>query len=915
MANASLRLQPQDFSHIDRSMALSFGLLITSLMLVALVAASGYLRTAMDREQSRLATLTTEVLADALSRVSFAGKYQARLLIEKLQKDEDDIAYIRLIDTHGVIIASSTSSENGLPASNQELEHIKPLLSESTTIRVRKLSIANLGIVREIGVMYYGGFNNQTQGVLLVGISESSIEKSLYHGLLYTAFLLFFLAFIGIIVTLRMSRHFAAPTRELAKEIAYERTRLESIVDAIHCGTWEWDTSSDQFILDERWAEIIGYRLDEMAPITSKTPLKLAHPDDAPMITARLRAHLCGETERFHTESRARHKDGHWVWVEDSGRVTERDALGAPLKFMGARQDISARKQAQEDLRRESERFIALAKVSDTGVWEWDAKAQYLWCSHEYFSMLGLSPANFDLTGKPNLENTWATLLHPGDKDQATEAFARYLAGEKTSLYENTFRMRNAQGGWVWILSKGRTLRDANGRFTDKTLGTHINITSLIEAQQSLEENQERLKRISDNLPDCALYQIDCGKHGETRHFRYLSEGIERIHQVSVKDVLADSSILYKQALPEYQQIVADKEALCIQQMKEFRIEISSIMPDGSQRWFMVISSPKRLSDGHIIFDGIEIDITERKRQEQQIRELNATLELRVEKRTTELQNALTTLQRTQNELIQNEKLASLGALVAGIAHELNTPIGNAVMLASALNQNQNNFRQKIESGLTRTALSEFVSEVAESSAIIERNLERAAELIRSFKQLAVDQTSYQRREFSLKGLTHEIALALHPSLRKTTIQLIDQVPEDLHLDSFPGPLGQVLINLINNALVHAFEGKAPNGRSDEGGASNRISLNAELIRSGWMRLNVSDNGIGISPENMRKIFDPFFTTKLGHGGSGLGLHITYNLVTGILGGKVEVQSDVGKGSCFILDLPLVAPALEQKPE
>lgn len=304
------------------------------------------------------------------------------------------------------------------------------------------------------------------------------------------------------------------------------------------------------------------------------------------------------------------------------------------------------------------------------------------------------------------------------------------------------------------------------------------------------------------------------------------------------------------------------------------------------------------MEDGEVIVFGIVRDVTDRKQREREIQELNARLEQRVAERTADLQAALDRLQRTQHELLQSEKLASLGALVAGVAHELNTPIGNAVTVSSSLTDAHRRITEQLATGLTKRTLNDFLQDVGEGSQIIERNLSRAAELISGFKQLAVDQTSYQRRAFGLREVVHEVLLAMKPTLRYSRVVVQDDIADGLVLDSYPGPLGQIVMNLINNALIHAF------GALGEG----HVRLQAEATEPGWLRLSVTDDGVGMSPAILKRIFDPFYTTRLGQGGSGLGLHIVYTLTTGILGGRIEVHSEPGKGAVFELHLPLNAP-------
>jgi PAS domain S-box-containing protein len=300
-------------------------------------------------------------------------------------------------------------------------------------------------------------------------------------------------------------------------------------------------------------------------------------------------------------------------------------------------------------------------------------------------------------------------------------------------------------------------------------------------------------------------------------------------------------------------------------------------------------------------------DVTDKRRVENEILELNSTLEQRVIERTEELQQAneelaytLETLNLAQEELVRSEKLAALGSLVAGIAHELNTPIGNSLMVASTLVDQTRTLTSDYakNNGVRRSVLESYFNDAGRAGDILVRNLQRAADLVTGFKQVAVDQTSSQRRTFSVAEVVSEIMLTLWPTLKKTSFIVTQDIPERLEMDSYPGPLGQVITNLVNNALLHGFEGRR----------SGTVAISAQAGSEGWMDLTVTDDGVGIPAGNLNRIFDPFFTTKLGAGGSGLGLNIAHNIVTGILGGRLRVQSEVGTGSTFVITLPLVAP-------
>ncbi|MBT9500092.1 MAG: HAMP domain-containing protein [Burkholderiaceae bacterium] len=298
-------------------------------------------------------------------------------------------------------------------------------------------------------------------------------------------------------------------------------------------------------------------------------------------------------------------------------------------------------------------------------------------------------------------------------------------------------------------------------------------------------------------------------------------------------------------------------------------------------------------------------DITQKRHNEQEVLKLNTRLEQRVLERTQALETAnkdLTTalenLQLAQSELIRTEKMAALGSLVAGIAHELNTPIGNAVMIASTLQHHGKELAEGVEKGLRRSVLDNFISNTRTGTDILMKNLSRASELVASFKQVAVDQTSVNRRMFALDEMVAEIVLTMGPTIRRYGHQVLCQIPPKIIMDSYPGPLGQVLSNLINNAFIHAFDAKF----------KGTVTISARVTTPNVVELEVRDNGRGIPAEHLERIFDPFFTTKLGQGGSGLGLNIVYNLVTDVLGGSITVKSQPGEGCSFYLKLPQVVP-------
>ncbi len=334
-------------------------------------------------------------------------------------------------------------------------------------------------------------------------------------------------------------------------------------------------------------------------------------------------------------------------------------------------------------------------------------------------------------------------------------------------------------------------------------------------------------------------------------------------------------------------------------------------------RFQVYTEQAKRLADGNYRlpkpqysrireFQGLGEDLVTTgkaiEQREQKILQLNADLEARVARRTDdlqhsnkELQSALRNLTHTQSELVRSEKLAALGSLVAGVAHELNTPIGNSLVAASSIKDQNKKVKSLAEDGvLKKSDFDRFLDDCEQGMEIVDRNLKRASELIKSFKQVAVDRSSSQKRVFELNQLIDEVLLTLHPQLKKSVAAINLDIDTQIYMESYPGAIGQVLTNLLQNAVVHAFEGLY----------TGEISISAKCRNDDTIQLIVKDNGVGIAKDAISKIFDPFFTTKMGQGGSGLGLNIVHNTVQNVLKGSISVKSEPQKGTEFTVIIP-----------
>jgi signal transduction histidine kinase len=281
--------------------------------------------------------------------------------------------------------------------------------------------------------------------------------------------------------------------------------------------------------------------------------------------------------------------------------------------------------------------------------------------------------------------------------------------------------------------------------------------------------------------------------------------------------------------------------------------------------------------NGSMTFVGILRDITERKKNEQ------------------ELKKTLETLQETQNELVEAEKMASLGGLVAGIAHEINTPIGVGVTAASYLREKSEEIQNSYKKGLMKKSnLEGFFNIANESTGIISTNLNRASDLIRSFKQITVDQSNDEIRTITLLDYIDDILLSLRPHLKRTNHKVLVEGDRSIQIDTHPGALSQIITNLVMNSIIHGF---------DEG-ENGQIKIDTHANGNG-IYLYFSDDGKGMEESVRSKVFEPFFTTKRGSGGSGLGMHILFNQVTQTLGGTVTCESAPHQGVKFTIFIPI----------
>jgi PAS domain S-box-containing protein len=401
---------------------------------------------------------------------------------------------------------------------------------------------------------------------------------------------------------------------------------------------------------------------------------------------------------------------------------------------------------------------------------------------------------------------------------------------------------------------------------------------------------QPALRLIYDTAPiGLAVLSPDC-------RYLQINQRLTEICGISVEDHLGRS---VRDCVPALADAVEDIVRSIMSTGEPVTgIEVAGQRADqAEERWWVTYWHPLRNAAGDIV--GINVaaeEVTERKRAvaalQAQERELRSARDA--------AQAALRHLQATQESLIESEKLAALGRLVAGVAHEVNSPVGTSLTIASSLESKTVQFAAQVAQGnLKRSSLNNFLEVSRKASAQLVANLNHAAELVQSFKQVAVDRSSSNRRMFDLSDITAQVIKSLRAGLRDRGLTVRFDCPPDLTMNGYPGPYGQMLSNLLLNSMTHGF----PDGR---GGT---IDVEVQASGSEEVEIRFSDDGCGMNADVRHKAFDPFFTTRRDQGCTGLGLHIVHTIVTNCLGGQVSLDSEPDEGTKIRIILPRVAPA------
>jgi PAS domain S-box-containing protein len=505
-------------------------------------------------------------------------------------------------------------------------------------------------------------------------------------------------------------------------------------------------------------------------------------------------------------------------------------------------------------------------------------------------ALLNANPALARIMGYDTPEqliNSVSDIAHTIYVHPAARAEYQLLMQRDGMVREFEYQVRARDGAVLWLSDSATAVRNEAGEVI-RYEGTVRDITDQKRAEDAVAEGRRLLQQVIDTVP--AVINV------KDRQLRYvlMNRYMAGIFGVEPADAIGRTTSDLMSRYGAQKTDENDKRVLASGKGLGF-YEEEYLDSSGSLRQWLVNKLPLLDADGEIEqIVTVALDIGERKRGEQEMRKAKDAAEA-----------ALRNLRETQNSLIEAEKLAALGRLVAGVAHEVNNPVGISLTVASSLERKTALFAAEVARGeLRRSQLNEFLETSRDASSQLVANLNRAAELITSFKQVAADRNYSDQRTFDLGDLTEQVVMSLRPGLRKHNLTLTVDCQPDLIMNSYPGPYGQVLTNLFLNSVAHAF----PDGKQG--------TIDIQVRESGKDNVEIifSDNGCGMSLDVRRRAFDPFFTTRRDQGGTGLGLHIVYSIVTNRLGGRLDLDSEPGGGTRIQLILPRVAP-LEQAAE
>lgn len=625
--------------------------------------------------------------------------------------------------------------------------------------------------------------------------------------------------------------------------------RFQDIAESASDWFWETNSNFEFTYISERFYEITGL---EPSAVLGRTQWDVAGPRQIAAAREVWQTHfrvMAGREPFRGLDITIHDRNGAARHILLSGKPSFYDN-GIFRGYRGIGSDITERKAAEAEAAKKSAQLRAAIEAMPNGLIMFGEDLRLILYNRRFLELWGISEE--ELEARRYLPHMIRHLAELG----------RYGAGDISQLVADRLAriVQPTIQGYELRCGDGRILEVRSyGRSEVGYLLTYLDISDRRHGEDALRQSEERLK-LALAATHAGVWDIDLVGRG-----RWWSPELPAMLGYEPGELAATDATFKALVHPD------DWAELRVRARRhlagitgEFRAQYRLKGKDGTWTWIEDTGEAVRDGLGRAVrFVGTVVDISDQR--------------------------------ATQAELMRSEKMAALGRLVAGVAHEVNTPVGLGVSVASFLDQKTSKLHAAYQAGtVTHEDFEEYLETARESCASLLANLRRAASLVRSFKLVAVDQSAEQRRPFNVRGYIDEVLTSLRPKLKKTRHSVSVDCPEDLVFTSDPGVLSQILTNLVENSLVHGFDGW------DEGHIEVQVKVDNSVLV-----MIYSDDGKGMAADQLEKIFEPFFTTRMGQGGSGLGMHVVYNLVTQTLDGHIRCDSAPDKGMTVTIRLPL----------
>ncbi len=653
--------------------------------------------------------------------------------------------------------------------------------------------------------------------------------------------------------------------------LAESEQRFRNMADQAPVMMWVTDPSGYCTYLNRRWYEFTGQSAEQAEGYGW---LEATHPDDKDRAEKSFVESNAAQSP-FRTEYRLRRVDGIYRWAIDAASPRF-GSDGEYLGYVGSVIDIEERREAELALETSEERLRLATEHAEIGFWDVDLVNDVLIWPPRVKAMFGISP------GVPVSMLDFFNGLHPEDRAQTAQAFESACDPEQRTLYEVEYRTLGKEDGRLrWVAARGRGIFD--DRRCVRVVGIAIDITARKQTEVALQESEARVRALTDNLPSGMVYQMWTGPDGNERKFLYVSQSHEKLTGVPAEAVLEDPTLPSKLILPEDLEGLAQAEVDAIQSQRPFDEEARIRRTDGQIRWCRIISAPRPQADGSLIWDGIQIDITEQKEAETKLWELNESLEHRVTEEVGRRASA-------EEALRQSQKLEAMGQLTGGVAHDFNnllTPIvGSLDMLQ----------RKGLGDERDRRLITGAMQSAERARTLVQRLLAFARR--QPLQPVAVDLKQV------VDGMSELVSSTTGPQV-KVTLDVSDNLPPAI---ADPNQLEMAVLNLAVNA-----RDAMPAGGTLRLSAivADIDSETANLPRGRYIKLSVADTGVGMDEVTLARAIEPFFSTKGVGKGTGLGLSMVHGLATQ-LGGTLTIQSQLGIGTNVELWLPVTEATIHE---